>query len=288
MRTLLTVVLTAGLLVGVGTSAKATAEPTPAPEPPAVQNLVAPSVAGTAAYGRTLSLRPGRWTGGTALSVQWLRDGSRIWGARASTYRIKPQDVGRRLSVRVTGSREGYRSTTVTTARTRVVQHRVPARRVVTYSVRTKGRVTADLSLFKRLAQQTFDDPRGWRSTGTVFRRVRRGGDFTLYLASSRTLPSFSAVCSRQWSCRAGRNVVINQTRWLYASPAWRRSGGSLRDYRHMVVNHETGHWLGHGHRSCPRKGRPAPVMMQQSKGLGGCTFNPWPRPGERRLPRFR
>jgi hypothetical protein len=44
-----------------------------------------------------------------------------------------------------------------------------------------------------------------------------------------------------------------------------------------MVVNHETGHWLGLGHAGCPGRGRLAPVMMQQSKGLGGCRFNPFP-----------
>ena len=84
-------------------------------------------------------------------------------------------------------------------------------------------------------------------------------------------------TCSTQWSCRIGRFVVINQERWRHASPAWNAAGRSLRDYRHMVVNHETGHWLGRGHASCPGRGRPAPVMMQQSKGTGGCRFNPWP-----------
>ena len=77
-----------------------------------------------------------------------------------------------------------------------------------------------------------------------------------------------------------GRHVVINQLRWTRASPAWNRAGRSLRGYRHMVVNHETGHWLGRGHASCHGRGR-APVMMQQSKGTGGCRFNPWPLPRE-------
>ena len=174
-----------------------------------------------------------------------------------------------------TDAREHRRTTPLTTQPT-VEAYAVPVRRRVTYSVTTRGRVTASVRVFRRLAQQTFDDPRGWRAGGVEFRRVRRGGDFTLVLAAAGTLPSFSSGCSTQWSCRVGRYVVINQLRWANASPAWNRAGRSLRGYRHMVVNHETGHWLGLGHASCRGGGR-APVMMQQSKGTGGCRFNPWP-----------
>jgi hypothetical protein len=154
-------------------------------------------------------------------------------------------------------------------------------RRVVTYSVITRGKVTASMEVFRRQAQETYDDPRGWRAGGVDFRRVRRGGDFTLVLASAGAVPSFSSSCSAQWSCRVGRYVIINQYRWRNASVAWNRSGRTRRDYRHLVVNHETGHWLGLGHTTCPRRGSKAPVMMQQSKGTGGCRFNPWPLPRE-------
>ena len=41
------------------------------------------------------------------------------------------------------------------------------------------------------------------------------------------------------------------------------------------------GHFLGLGHVECPAEGAPAPVMMQQSKGLNGCRANPWPLPAE-------
>ena len=156
----------------------------------------------------------------------------------------------------------------------------VAVSRRVTYSVTTRGRVSASMKVFRRQAQQTFDHPRGWRTAGVQFRRVRRGGDFTLVLATAGALPSFSSGCSVRWSCRVGRHVVINQLRWRQASPAWNAAGRSLRAYRHMVVNHETGHWLGRGHASCRGRGR-APVMMQQSKGAGRCRFNPWPLPRE-------
>ncbi|MGH8993389.1 MAG: DUF3152 domain-containing protein, partial [Acidimicrobiia bacterium] len=88
-------------------------------------------------------------------------------------------------------------------------------------------------------------------------------------------------ACDRVWSCRSGRNVVINEDRWRGATPAWNEVGASLRDYRHMVVNHETGHWLGLGHQTCGTAGAPAAVMQQQSMGLQGCTANPWPLPAD-------
>jgi hypothetical protein len=83
-------------------------------------------------------------------------------------------------------------------------------------------------------------------------------------------------ACDVVWSCRNGSNVVINEDRWLGASPAWNEAGGGLRDYRHMVVNHETGHWLGFGHATCSSPGAPAAVMQQQSMGLQRCAPNPW------------
>ena len=96
-------------------------------------------------------------------------------------------------------------------------------------------------------------------------------------LAEASTVPSYSSGCSAYWNCRVGPYVIINQARWRFATPPWNRAGMSLRDYRHLAVNHETGHFLGRGHRGCSAPGRPAPVMMPQSKGLDGCRFNPWP-----------
>lgn len=236
-----------------------------------------PRLDGVARFGRTLRFdglaarpRPASY------SFRWLRDGRGIKGATGRARTLGLADFDHRIALRVTARRAGYAPVTVTSP-ARVVGHRTGVRHAVTYHVETRGRITASVATFKRLAQATFDDPRGWRGGGVAFRRVARGGDFTLVLAEASWLPRFSSGCSAEWSCRVGRYVVINQTRWQHASPMWNQRSRSLRDYRHMVVNHETGHWLGHGHRGCPGKGALAPVMQTQSKGLAGCRPNPFP-----------
>ncbi|MEZ5096899.1 MAG: DUF3152 domain-containing protein [Nocardioides sp.] len=241
-----------------------------------------PEVTGLSRYTRLLTATPGSWSRKpTSIRYRWLRDGEPIRRATAATYRLAVADVGHRVRVRVTVRREGYRKARALSPR-RLVRHLVPVRRSVTYSVATRGRITADLGVFKKQVQQTFADPRGWRSAGVELRRVASGGSFTVVLAQASTVPSFSSGCSAQWSCRVGRYVIINQTRWLTASPSWHAHHLPLRGYRHMVVNHETGHWLGHGHVYCAGAGRLAPVMQQQSKSLQGCRHNSWPLPRER------
>ena len=265
-----------------GATATAVSEPTDRVERARLVSRGVPKVRGEQRFTRTVSATPGRWrtadgTEPTRLRYQWLRDGEPIQDARAATYRIGVADVGHRLRVEVTATAPGHEAATARSARTEPVAHRVDVQRSVTYSVVTRGPVTASVREFARLAQETYDDPRGWRGGGVAFRRVASGGSFTLVLATAAQVPTFSSECSATWSCRVGRYVVINQTRWQHASPAWNAAGRSLRDYRHMVVDHETGHWLGLGHASCPGPGKPAPVMMQQSKGRDGCTFNPFP-----------
>lgn len=157
------------------------------------------------------------------------------------------------------------------------------AARTVTYTVVTRGVITADLAEFKADANQTLNDPRGWATLGIRFEEVASGGMFTLALSQASQVPSFSSFCDSSYSCTIGNTVVINQDRWLGATIPWNQAGMSLRDYRHLVVNHETGHWLGHPDtNTCSGAGQPAPVMAQQSISTNGCAFNPWPLAGER------
>ena len=155
---------------------------------------------------------------------------------------------------------------------------RLDAYRLHTYSVTTRGHVRADLAIVRSTVAATYDDPHGWLRAHHRFREVRRGGDFTVVVAQPRYLPAFSWECSTMYSCRVGRLVILNDDRWRHGSPHF---PGDLDTYRRMLVNHETGHWLGRGHAYCPRRGAPAPVMQQQSKGMQGCRPNPWPLPRE-------
>lgn len=246
-------------------------------------NTERPRIRGARRFDHVLTATPGAWSRvPQKVRYQWFRGDREIKGATGRRHRLGLADFGRRISVEVRVQREGFRWARATSGRTGRIGHRVPVRRVVTYHIETRGSIRADVGVFARQAQQTYADPRGWRGAGVAFRRVAKGGSFTLVLSEASRVPGFSSGCSSEWSCRVGRYVVINQTRWLHASPMWNARGRSVRDYRHMVVNHETGHWLGRGHRTCPRPGALAPVMQQQSKGLQGCRPNPWPTASER------
>jgi hypothetical protein len=161
------------------------------------------------------------------------------------------------------------------------VQASRASNQTVTYSVASRGVTTADMSEFSAQVNETLNDSRGWSRLGVSFQEVESNGNFILVLSSADQMTSFSSGCSALWSCRVGMHVIINQDRWLGATDAWNQGGGSLRDYRHSVVNHEVGHWLGHGHSTCGGPGQPAKVMQQQSIDLQGCTINPWPLASE-------
>lgn len=160
--------------------------------------------------------------------------------------------------------------------------------REVTYTVATRGNITADVDEFADILNQTLNSPLGWSRLGIRWVRVDSGGQMTAYLSENTHMTDFSATgCDATVSCTVGDSIIINQDRWLNGSDSWNAAGGSLSDYRHMVLNHETGHWLGHGHEYCPGAGQPAPVMQQQTIDMQGCTPNPWPLDNELYSPKL-
>ena len=125
-------------------------------------------------------------------------------------------------------------------------------------------------------------DPRGWRGIdGVAFQQTDGDGyDLRLILASpGRT----DALCHPartvgRFSCRKQDSVILNLMRWESGTDDY---SDDLSTYRTYLVNHEVGHFLGRGHVHCPGPGEPAPVMMQQTKGLGECEPNGWPTKDE-------
>lgn len=147
-----------------------------------------------------------------------------------------------------------------------------------TYKIITWGKTESSLEDFANKVAQTLADGRGWAQAGVTFKRVTGASDFDVVLSEPSELPArYPGTCDSTYSCRVGRYVIINDDRWRLATPSWNNANGTLRDYQHMVVNHETGHRLGRGHEFCASPGNAAPIMQQQSISLQGCTFNPWP-----------
>jgi len=151
--------------------------------------------------------------------------------------------------------------------------------RLYRFDVRVEKGLDLDPDTVARALEKTLDDPRSWRSTGKVrFSLVKAGeqADLHAYLVTPGTTDKLCAplLTRGEVSCRAGDKVVLNAKRWVLGAEAF---GPDVAPYREYLANHEFGHALGHSHVGCPRAGRPAPVMLQQTKGLQGCTANPWP-----------
>ncbi|MFF3851801.1 DUF3152 domain-containing protein [Micromonospora sp. NPDC002575] len=162
------------------------------------------------------------------------------------------------------------------------------------YRVAVEREAGEDVGDFGTAVQEALAGPGSWVDSGRLrLQRVPGAArhDFTVYLATARTAGRMCAaggvdirVGGRPYtSCRAPGKVIINLDRWRLSVPHFVAAGVPLAVYRTYVVNHEVGHQLGHRHERCPKPGRPAPVMMQQTLFLNGCVANPWPyRDGRR------
>ncbi|MGW7280724.1 DUF3152 domain-containing protein [Streptomyces sp. NPDC054844] len=152
--------------------------------------------------------------------------------------------------------------------------------RTLTYVVQVEDGIGIPARDVATEVERILADERGWTADGEVgFRRVAGGtSDFRVRLATAETVDD---ICGQygldtggEVNCNVGQDVMVNLKRWLLATQYY---VDDVTSYRALIINHEVGHFLGHGHEGCPGAGRPAPVMMQQIKGLHGCRTNVWP-----------
>lgn len=113
-------------------------------------------------------------------------------------------------------------------------------------------------------------DPDGWAQRHT-FVYALKGPAKVIRLCSPSTL-KMEGCKNDSLSCATlgGNMIWLNADRWIHGSAA---SKLPLEQYRQYMVSHEMGHSLGYDHVKCPGKG-PAPIMMQQTLGIGTCSPN--------------
>lgn len=148
-----------------------------------------------------------------------------------------------------------------------------------------------DAALFTQTVFKTLNDDRSWGHGGTkTFERVSSGPvDIVVTLASPGTTAKWcgksgldTTVDNVSCDSASTERTMINAFRWAQGADTF--GPARMHEYRQMLINHEVGHRLGHGHVGCPSAGALAPVMMQQTKFLsldGGptCKPNAWPFP---------
>lgn len=164
--------------------------------------------------------------------------------------------------------------------------------RVVTYSVEVEPETGLDVAAVEAEVTAILTDPRSWTADGMTTPGGAEGGIAwrrvgLSQLARIRVVVARPAtvddLCGRvglrtggRVSCWDGYRAMLNLDRWTVGVPPFHADLGVYREY---LVNHEVGHGLGHGHEYCTTAGALAPVMMQQTGGLGACRANGWPFP---------
>ncbi|MFD9303699.1 DUF3152 domain-containing protein [Streptomyces sp. NPDC060048] len=163
--------------------------------------------------------------------------------------------------------------------------------RKVRYRVDVEQGLGLDPQLFAEAVHRTLSDDRSWGHGGAMtFERVPGGeADFVITLASPGTTGVWCAKSGLDTtvdnvSCDSASTdrVMINAYRWAQGSATF--GADEMFAYRQMLINHEVGHRLGHGHANCRTPGALAPIMQQQTKSLNindiQCKPNPWVFPG--------
>lgn len=169
-----------------------------------------PNITGTAKVGKKLTASAGSWKpAGVSFKYQWLRNGKAIPGATKSSYTLSKGDAGKKVAVKVTGSKSGYVTASKTSATKTVAKLLSPATPKVSGTAKVGKKLTAKTGAWKpgkvSLRYQWLRSgtaiPRATESTYMLTKRdagkkisVRVTGSRSGYTAAARTSQATAAV----------------------------------------------------------------------------------------------
>lgn len=115
-----------------------------------------PTISGKAKAGKTLKAKAGTWAPSkVTVKYQWLRDGQPIAKATKSSYKLGKADAGRKITVRVTGSKSGYVSVAKTSKAKSVAKVKATAKLTVPSKVAKGKQATVKVTVTAAASKPT-------------------------------------------------------------------------------------------------------------------------------------
>ncbi|GAA2105963.1 hypothetical protein [Brevibacterium salitolerans] len=197
-------------------SATVTSAPTPAVKAGTLTTRK-PTISGTTTVGSTLTAKPGSWgPNPVSLSYQWMRAGKAIKNATRSTYTLTSADAGRKLSVKVTGTKSGYTAASRTSAATGTIGKRLTATPVPTISGTAKvgSTLTAKAGTWKpakvTLSYQWYRNGKAIKeATGNKHKLVKADAGTALTVKVTGRKPGYTTV-SRKSAAKTVQKVLTS------------------------------------------------------------------------------
>ncbi len=139
-----------------------------------------------------------------------------------------------------------------------------------TYSCVIDSGVYTNPRTFAKWVAIYLADPDGWESKGYTFSFVTKNPQILIHLTTTKGLVVVGCDPALNCAVMNGKDIYINFDLW--SGKTANKSQLNLMEYRQYILSHEMGHILGYGHVKCPGVGQLAPIMLQQTKGIGACV----------------
>ena len=115
----------------------------------------APAISGTKSVGKTLTAKVSWKPAPSKLTYQWLRDGKAISKATKSSYKLTKTDAGKKISVKVTGTKTGYTTAAKTSSKVTIAKVKSTVKVTSLKSVKKGKKATLKVTIGSAVAKPT-------------------------------------------------------------------------------------------------------------------------------------